>query len=67
MQGTITGLRPDLGFGFLTDAHGVQRFFHRTAVVDDFNQLRMQDTVTFAPAEHPTKGPRATDVRKARA
>lgn len=63
MTGVIKRLVPEKGFGFVRDGAGLERFFHRSAVVDDgFDDLREGQTVSFED-EKSDKGPRASHVR----
>lgn len=63
MTGVIKRLVPEKGFGFVRDGGGLERFFHRSAVVDDrFDDLREGQTVSFED-EKSDKGPRASHVR----
>ncbi len=59
--GIVQRIRPDLGFGFVRDAKGIERFFHESAVIPrtDFHAITEGTTLTFAPGMHPKKGPRA--------
>ncbi len=66
-MGTISELSRRRGFGFLVDAAGRRRFFHRSAVVGvPFDALREQQVVQFEPRED-AKGLRADNVRPASA
>jgi cold shock CspA family protein len=66
-MGTISELSRRRGFGFLIDAAGRRRFFHRSAVVGvPFDALREQQMVQFEPRED-AKGLRADNVRPASA
>jgi cold shock CspA family protein len=66
-MGTISELSRRRGFGFLVDAAGRRRFFHRSAVVGvPFDALREQQMVQFEPRED-AKGLRADNVRPASA
>lgn len=60
-SGKISRLFKD--YGWLTGDDGVDRFFHRTAVVPRvaFTGLAEKDRVTFIEG-NPTKGPRAEQV-----
>ena len=62
--GTIKRLVSDKGFGFVAAADGNEYFFHQSACVDGFDQLREGQAVTFDTGQGP-KGPRAENVRLA--
>ena len=63
MNGRITRLLVDKGFGFIQDAEGTEYFFHRSAVEGaDFRLLAEGQTVIFDPEEG-QKGPRAANVK----
>ena len=64
MNGTISRLLSDKGFGFIKGDDGQEYFMHRTAVRDGsvFEQLRDGQPVTF-DAGQGDKGPRAENVR----
>jgi CspA family cold shock protein len=52
------------GFGFISDAAGVEYFFHQSACGGDFHRLSEGTKVTFDVKES-SKGPRAEEVRRA--
>ena len=61
--GTVVRVDRAKGFGFLVDAAGEQRFFHRTSVLDGgFGSLKEQQTVQFQ-AHNDERGARALKVR----
>lgn len=63
MNGTITRLVRDNGFGFIAADRGVEYFFDRSACTGDaFDQLGEGQAVSFDIGEGP-KGPRAENVR----
>jgi cold shock protein len=62
MQGVVTRVILDKGFGFV-QAQNVDYFFHRSAVKDDgFKDLHEGQEVEFEPAPPGPKGPRAASV-----
>ncbi|HEX2988275.1 MAG TPA: cold shock domain-containing protein [Chloroflexota bacterium] len=64
-RGTVVRIDRVKGFGFLIDAAGEQRFFHRSAVLDSgFANLREQQTVDFE-AHNDERGARAVKVKPA--
>ncbi len=64
-RGTVVRIDRVKGFGFLVDAAGEQRFFHRSAVLDSgFANLKEQQTVDFE-AHNDERGARAVKVRPA--
>ncbi len=64
-RGTVVRIDRAKGFGFLIDAAGEQRFFHRSAVLDGgFANLKEQQTVEFE-AHGDERGARALKVRPA--
>lgn len=62
-QGTIKKIIADKGFGFIGTG-GDDLFFHRTAVVGNFEDLREGDSVEFKEGQGP-KGRCAEDVKPA--
>ena len=64
MNGTITKVISDKGFGFIQGEDGQEYFMHRTAVRDGsvFEQLREAQAVVF-DASRGDKGLRAENVR----
>jgi cold shock protein len=65
MTGRIIKHKPVEGFGFIKGDDNVDRFFHKTAVVEgDFDHMKVDDRVTFEHEDAP-KGPRAANVREA--
>ena len=64
-SGTIKRLVRDKGFGFISDGHASEYFFHQSACVDTrFDELREGQQVVFEIGNSP-KGPRAENVRAA--
>jgi CspA family cold shock protein len=64
-RGTVVRIDRVKGFGFLVDAAGEQRFFHRSAVLDSgFANLKEQQTVDFE-AHNDERGARAVKVKPA--
>ena len=64
-RGTVVRLDKAKGYGFLVDAAGEQRFFHRTSVLDgEFDALKEQQPVDFEPFND-ERGARAQKVRPA--
>lgn len=67
LHGTVTRLVRDRGFGFIKAGAGAgtEYFFHRSSVMEgSFEDLRERDAVDFE-IEPSSKGPRATNVRRA--
>jgi cold shock protein len=65
MQGTITRIVADKGFGFVQAEDGTEYFFHQSACTDvPFDQLREGQKLTFDKGQGP-KGPRAENIRTA--
>jgi cold shock protein len=66
MNGTISKVLADKGFGFIKGEDGQEYFMHRSAVRDGsvFEQLRDNQPVTFDVGQG-DKGPRAENVRLA--
>jgi CspA family cold shock protein len=66
MDGKITKVLADKGFGFIKGEDGREYFMHRSAVRDGsvFEQLRDSQPVTFDIGQG-EKGPRAENVRLA--
>jgi CspA family cold shock protein len=65
MNGTITRLMTDKGFGFIKGTDGKEYFFHQSALVGArLYQVREGQSVTFEPGQGP-KGPRAENVNLA--
>lgn len=61
-SGSIKKLIFEKGFGFITDEHGVDWFFHQSGVTArNFDDLRVGQRVTFTEGQGP-KGPRAEAV-----
>lgn len=64
-RGTVVRLDKAKGYGFIVDASGEQRFFHRTSVLDGgFDALKEQQAVDFEPYSD-ERGARAQKVRPA--
>ena len=61
-SGVIRALKLDKGYGFLR-AGGNDLFFHMTACITNFFDLKPGDSVTFETEEGP-KGIRAINVEK---
>jgi CspA family cold shock protein len=62
----VKRLVSEKGFGFVLDARGVERFFHRSACKGvRFEELKVGDRVWVVPSEDSTKGPRCTQVTRA--
>jgi CspA family cold shock protein len=65
MNGQISRVITDKGFGFITGDDGKEYFVHRSAIRGIvFEQLREGQPVTFDPGQG-DKGPRAENVRLA--
>jgi CspA family cold shock protein len=65
LNGTITRLVSDKGFGFIAAGDGNEYFFHNSACSGvRFDELREGQNVTFERGQGP-KGPRAENVRLA--
>ena len=64
LNGTIKRLVSEKGFGFVAAADGNEYFFHQSACVDGFDQLREGQAVTFDVGQG-AKGPRGENVRAA--
>ncbi len=65
MNGTITRMVTDKGFGFVAAQDGSEYFFHQSACTQmRFDDLREGQAVTFEKGHGP-KGPRAEDVKPA--
>ena len=65
MQGTITRIVADKGFGFVQAEDGTEYFFHQSACTDArFDELREGQKLTFDKGQGP-KGPRAENIRTA--
>jgi len=71
MQGSITRLVAELGFGFITTDEGEEFFFHRNALQStDFEELAEGVRVVFevghdTSGDEPGERPRAVSVRLA--
>ncbi len=70
MQGTISRLAPDGGFGFITGENGQEFFFHRNALqAIDFEELAPGIEVVFEAGhetgDEPGEHTRAVNVRLA--
>jgi len=64
LEGKITGLVRERGFGFITGEDGKKVFFHRSALAgEDFDALEEDTSVEFDLEEGP-KGLRAANVKK---
>ncbi len=62
MNGVISKLKKEKGFGFIRDANGTEHFFHMSALVTgNFNNLNIGEKVQFRLAQSP-KGSRAEEV-----
>lgn len=65
MDGRITTMKRERGFGFLVGSDGVSRFFHANECIQpQYSQLHEGDDVTFEPHTEPGKGERAVKVCK---
>jgi CspA family cold shock protein len=65
MTGTIKTLRPEKGFGFISDGSGKEFFFHQSAIYGEgMDNLREGDSVEFEVVAAGPKGPRAENVRR---
>jgi cold shock protein len=64
MNGTIKRLMKDKGFGFVAAPDGSEYFFHQSGCLDQFDELREGQAVTFTAGQGP-KGPRAENIRVA--
>lgn len=63
IEGTVVKLMTDKGFGFITDHHGTEYFFHRSALSPmEWATLSVNQAVTFVVRTNP-KGPRAEDIQ----
>ena len=66
MNGVITSLNNDRGFGFIRDARGLDFVFHVSGVAHgSFEGLAVGSKVVFDEQESEGKDPRATNVRPA--
>jgi CspA family cold shock protein len=62
VNGTISRLVSDKGFGFVASGEGTEYFFHQSACNGvQFDDLREGQAVTFEAGQGP-KGPRAENV-----
>lgn len=61
LQGRIARIVADKGFGFIS-ANDVDFFFHHTGCVDNFDDFKTGQLVTFE-YEQSQKGPRANNIR----
>lgn len=62
LQGLITSIFPDKGYGFLTTGEGLEVYFHENSVVNkEFTKLKVGMKVRFAE-EMGVKGPQASSV-----
>ena len=65
MNGTITRMVTEKGFGFVAAQDGSEYFFHQSACTETrFDDLRQGQAVTFEKGHGP-KGPRAEAVKPA--
>ena len=63
MEGKITRLIRERGFGFITGEDGKEVFFHRSALAgEDFDALGEGTSVEFDLESGP-KGPRAVNIK----
>lgn len=60
MTGTVSGLKLEKGYGFITGDDGVEYFFHRTDA-PDFDRLTAGVRVVFL-TRGGAKGPRAGSI-----
>lgn len=66
MKGKVKWFNSQKGFGFINAADGKDVFVHFSAIQDSgFKNLMENDEVEFE-VEESDKGPKATNVRKAR-
>jgi cold shock CspA family protein len=71
MQGTVSQVVPEQGFGFITGADGAVFFFHRSALhATELAELAAGVRVEFEAEQHakgdmPTEHPRAVGVHLA--
>ena len=71
MHGTIARLVPERGFGFISDQHGREYFFQRSALMGvEFEDLAPGTGVEFGarppdPGDAPGEHPRAVSIRLA--
>ena len=61
-HGRVTKLFPREGYGFLETSGGEEVYFHRNAVLDDFEELEVGSEGRFTE-ERGERGPQATSVR----
>jgi ribosomal subunit interface protein len=61
-HGRVTRLFPEEGYGFLETADGQEVYFHRNAVLDDFETLEVGSEVRFVE-QAGERGPQATSLR----
>lgn len=63
LSGTVARIIRNRGFGFLTGADGIERFFHMSSVRPwvNFDALSEGDPITFQEDRSP-KGPRAKNI-----
>ncbi len=66
-NGKIKKLVRDRGFGFISDTDGREVFFHQSSLIDvQYDALNEDQAVEFEIEQSP-KGPRAVNVRVAKA
>lgn len=65
MQGTVSRVLEEKGFGFIKGEDGVERFFHRSECLQDFHVFQPGRAVEFAESRNTAKGPRAEAVQLA--
>jgi CspA family cold shock protein len=71
MQGRISSLAAERGFGFITTDEGEELFFHRSALqATDFDELAVGVKVVFevghdTSGDEPGERPRAVSIRLA--
>lgn len=71
MEGRVSSLAAERGFGFISDADGNEFFFHRAALQGtEFEELAEGVAVEFEvgrgePGDEPGERPRAVNVRLA--
>ncbi len=64
MDGIVKRIKRDGGFGFIKAADGTEYFFHRSAVVGNFEGVQEGQRVEFEEdPDNRGKGPRAKIVR----
>ena len=62
MTGTIKMVNRERGFGFIKGENDVEYFFHRSGVLESFDELEEGTAVSFEEEPGSPKGPRANRV-----